>query len=561
MNTDQSNIKFAKDYLTKKPFNLKNSQLDWVIETLNSLEVKEKVGQLLCLNSSGSKSNIKDLLTYKPGGIFLSMHFKKHQWKAVKMAQEGSRIPLLVAGDFELGGLGGAINASAYNTQMGVGATNDEKFAFKMGNLAAKEGTAMGYNWTYSPVVDVNYNHMNPVTNVRSFSDNPDLVLKMAKAHIKGVQSNNMVATAKHFPGDGLDDRNQHLVSTHNSLSMEKWRESFGKVYKGVIDAGVMSIMIGHIYLESYYRELYPNMPTSELDPKIKPGTQSKELVEKLLREELGFNGLIVSDATGMVGITSQGKRSDIVPNVINSGIDMFLFAHGRKGDFSFMRNAVETGIIPQKRLDEAIIRILGTKASLNLHTKKREGTLIPLKKNLKIIKNPEHKEWARNCVNHSITLSKDTQNLIPINPQYYKKVLLIKGGDQKIATFRFKAYLKKKGFSVMIYKKGMHVTPDNFDLVMYLLCEIGLWLDNTIRLNWRKMGGMKWFAGEIPTIMISLANPYHLYDLPRIKTYINAYSPFLFTQKMVVDKLVGESPFLGKDPIDVYCGIFDTKI
>ncbi len=285
--------------------------------------------------------------------------------------------------------------------------------AHKFVTVIGTEGTALGFNWTYSPVVDINRNRGNPITNFRSFGDDHNLVLKMAKAQIKGIQESGMAATAKHWPGDGMDDRNQHYVTSHNTLDMEEWEATFGKVYRGVIDSGVLSIMSAHIYLPAYYRKIDPGG-----DPRnILPGSLSPELNFNLLRKELGFNGLIVSDATGMIGMTSHGKRQDLVPKVIASGNDMFLFG-GRTRDFRLMKEGVETGIITKSRLNDAVTRILALKARLNLPEKQAKGNLVPSKSALKNVGSQMHKQWAIENAEKSITLVKDTQNLLPITPQ-----------------------------------------------------------------------------------------------------------------------------------------------
>ncbi|MCP4762872.1 MAG: glycoside hydrolase family 3 protein, partial [archaeon] len=464
---------------------------------------------------------------------------------------------MIIAGDLEMGGIAGAFNGTAFCTQMGVAATDNPEYAYKLGLVIGREGTAMGYNTVYAPLVDINKNFHNPLVNLRAYSDDHNLVLKMALEQIRGIQESGMAATAKHWPGDGIDDRNQHFVSSCNSLKFEEWNETFGKVYRGVIDAGVLSIMSAHIYLPSYYYQKTPN-----IDPRnILPGSISYELNTELLRNTLGFNGAIVSDATGMVGMVSHGKREKLVPKVIASGVDQFLFSHPLLKDFEYMKIGFETGIITKERLNDAVKRILAMKAALKLPEKQKSGNLIYPKSQLKVVGCKEHKTWARECNKAGITLVKDTQNLIPINPNNGNRILLIRGGDMKIFSSRFKSYLKQKGFSVKKYKKGMSVSKENFDIIIYLYTRVGVFSQNTLNLDYEKLGGMHWFAEEIPTMFISLGSPYFLYYIPRIKTYINTYTFLPYSQKILVDLLVGEDKFKGKSPVDAYCGIFGAKL
>jgi len=241
----------------------------------------------------------------------------------------------------------------------------------------------------------------------------------------------------------------------------------------------------------------------------------------------------------------------------------MFLFTHGCAGDYQKMLDGVETGLLSKKRLDDAVRRVLGLKAALNLPDLKEKGELVPPKEKLDIVNGTKHKKWVRECAQHSITLVKDTQELLPIHPEKQKRVLLIPSEDMMglpIAIFskKFPKILKARGFNVTKYKKRVKISKDKFDLVMYLIIEPGYMAKNCLRLNWRKLPSPH--PGHPPTIFISLANPYHLYEVPRVKTYINAYAPFKIIQEELVRMLVGEIPFKGVNPVDPFCGLPEAR-
>jgi len=358
--------------LQSNPFFLDNGALKWVNQTFQSLTIAEKIGQLMVPNVSafGKKKELKDILRFCPGGTFHHLSLKRFQRKKAKYLQKNSKIPMLITGDLEFGGAGGLLRGTFFNTQMGVAATNDEKQAYRMGIVTAREGIACGFNWTLSPLVDINYNFQCPLVNIRSYGDKPELVSTMARSYIKGIQEEGMAATAKHWPGDGVDDRDQHLVTPINSFDMEKWRKTFGKVYKDVIDSGVKTIMTSFIGLPSYH----------SINGKSVPGGISEKLNIDLLRKELGFNGLIITDAMGMAGLLSQGPKDEVYPKTIASGADMVLFSDEREYDFQLIKNSIDNGIITKKRLDESVMRILALKASLNLH----EKVIIPKKTEMK---------------------------------------------------------------------------------------------------------------------------------------------------------------------------------
>ena len=190
-------------------------------------------------------------------------------------------------------------------------------YGHHLGEVCAKEGTAVGVNWAFAPVVDIDYNCHNPITNVRTYGSDPETVLSYAKGFVESVQQNGVAASIKHFPGDGIDFRDQHLVTSVNTLPLEEWRNTYGKIYSGLIEAGALSVMIGHIALPAVQKE--------EADAFL-PGTLSPVIMQELLREELGFNGVITSDATPMVGFCAAMERRLAVPTAIAAGCDIFLF-------------------------------------------------------------------------------------------------------------------------------------------------------------------------------------------------------------------------------------------
>lgn len=537
--------------LKRNPFNLSDEDIDWITETFSNLTQDEKIGQLFVFNTSllGFKRELKDMLRFNPGGVFLFSSLAGLQRRKVKFLQKKSKIPLLIPGDLEMGGFSSIVNGTFFNMNMGVAATNNEELAHKCGLVSGREGKAVGFNWTFSPVVDINYNHQNPITNVRSYGDNPELIAKMARAYIKGVQDSGMAATAKHWPGDGTDDRNQHLCTTINKLNIDEWRETYGKIYKAVFEQGVKTVMSAWISLPDYHSDKGKSIP----------GALSEKLNIDMLRKELGFNGLIITDSTTMAGFNSQGIKDEILPRTIASGCDMILFSKEREKDFNLIKKAVESGIITNERLNDAVRRILALKASLKLH----ETNGLPNKKDKKrYVKCKEHRDWSNECIKASITLVKDTQGLIPINPDKYKSILLVTSGSNLFFLRKFKSLLKKQGFNVKKYKKGIEKIYKDYDLIIFLLNEMSWYTSTTIRLTKLQSdsGMMRSVQNETPCLFISFSNPYHLYEIPTMKTLINCYNPIVRTQKILIEMLIGNRPIKGKSPVDAFCGLEDAK-
>jgi beta-N-acetylhexosaminidase len=229
-----------------------------------------------------------------------------------------------------------------------------------------------------------------------------------------------VAVSIKHFPGDGVDELDQHLLTSVNTLSVEEWDSTFGKVYQQLIDYGAQTVMVGHIALPAYAKKLNP-----ALSGKPVPASLSKELVTELLRNKLGFNGLVITDASQMLGYTTGMKREDAVPTSIAVGCDMFLFTKNMEEDIEFMFKGYHKGIITDERLDEAVTRILATKAALKLHEKQASNTLVPGEEALSLLKNDQHIEWAKECADKGITLVKNNDSLLPLTKNKYKRVYL----------------------------------------------------------------------------------------------------------------------------------------
>lgn len=219
----------------------------------------------------------------------------------------------------------------------------------------------MGLNWSFAPIVDINYDFHNPITNVRTFGNDPEKVLAFASQYLKGADESGVAVAIKHFPGDGVDERDQHILTSVNSFSTEEWDKTYGYVYKNLIDQGAKTVMVGHIAQPAYVKAQNENASREE---RLRPASLSPELLGGLLRKKLGFNGLISTDATPMVGFTSAMKRSEAIPQAIAAGCDMILFNKSLEEDYRYLLDGVKNGRVSEERLDEAVLRILATKAS-----------------------------------------------------------------------------------------------------------------------------------------------------------------------------------------------------
>ena len=395
----------------------------------------------------------------------------------------------------------------------------------------------------------------------------------MGVAYVEAVQAHGVAASIKHFPGDGRDERDQHLVTSVNDFSVEEWDATYGEAYKACIAAGAMTVMVGHISQPAYSRALRPE----QADADILPASLAPEIMGDLLRGKLGFNGLVVTDATTMLGFTIPLPRSKSVPTAIAAGADVFLFTRNLEEDFAFMLEGAHDGTISPERLDAAVARVLGLKAALKLHEARPVATVESAHE---IVGSDEHQSWSRECADKAITLVKEEAGVLPLTPARYKKILYIpiesaqgiaysvRGGACEIVRTK----LIDEGFDVEIFEPtsffegSIEKTEDfiaTYDAILYVANLSTRSNQTNVRIEWAQPMGANGphYLASIPTIFVSIENPYHLIDVPRVKTFINTYNANDNVLDALVEKLLGRSTFKGQSPVDAFLGRWDTRL
>lgn len=576
--------------LKAKPFYLSDEDIKWVEDTIAGMTLEEKIGQLFIgMATPGMDEMNRNLVQkYQIGGTRYNPATAKEVYDLNKFMQQNSKIPLLIASNIEAGGNGSCKEGTMVAPGVMSAASNDPNVAYGMGYVGGVESAAIGCNWCFAPVVDITYNWRNTVVQTRAFSDNPDVVIAHGKQFLRAVNEQGIASCMKHFPGDGIDERDQHLLVSHNPMMPDAWDDTYGRMFKEMIDAGVQSVMIGHIGLPEYSRKLVPGIK----DQDILPATLAKEITTDLLRGQLGFNGLVITDASLMLGLTSAMTREQLVPQAVAAGCDMFLFFWDADEDFEFMMNGVKNGVITEDRLQEALLRILGTKATLQLHKKKAEGTLVPDEAGLSVIGCDAHIKIAEDAADKAITLVKDTAKHLPIRPETHKriKVYLIEAesfAPHMMKTVRgfVKEELEAKGFEVDLHpslserlKEGMNASEflremlkkdktknfeAQYDAVMLILNQTEFAQKSVERLRWPTPMGIEapWYVNHLPTVAISMNLPNHLIDIPMVKTYINTYAQTRTAFRLTLDKIMGDSAFKGSYSENVFCGAWDTRL
>ena len=543
--------------LSTKPFNLKEEDIKWVETTLSKMSLDEKIKQLFIdMAAPVSEEIVKKLVESRAYGGLRYMNQEPDKVASLlSLYKKYSKIPMIIAANTEAGGNGACLGGTEVGQEIKIAATNEPKYAYELGRISAIEAKAVGCNTVFAPIVDIHNNWHNPIIATRTFGNDAHKVALYSKEYMKACHAHNIACVCKHFPGDGMDERDQHLANSINTCQTKTWDETYGYVYKEMIDNGVEGIMIGHICLPSYEKEFDPNIK----DDAYLPATLSPTLISKLLREKLGFNGLVITDASHMVGLTGRMTRRDIVPTSIKVGCDMFLFYNDFEEDFYYVKDAIKNGYLSISRVDEAVMRILAFKAHLGLH---KEKDVLPLDKNKhhKIlllhhdISNPFNSYISNKNSKKYYEIVADKLKEEGFDVEIYTPVLqqLKKASEDEVRDIMSKLYTSKSTIKSM---------TDKYDLIIHMANVPGNGVVQRIDFALTKGAiDIPWYVYELPVIFISVNCPFHLFDVPQVKTYINCYDPKDITMEALVNKLIGKEEFMGVSPVDAFCGCEDTK-
>lgn len=529
---------------------------DWVETTLASMTLREKIGQMIVSYSDGytieenSKEfkRIKNLIkNEKIGGIIFFKGNSLQQAELTNKLQSLSEIPLLISADYERGTRMRLDDGSLFPNNMALGASRSPDLAYKMGLLIAEECRALGVHQNYAPVMDVNNNPDNPIINVRSFGESPELVALLGTAMIKGLQDGRVIATAKHFPGHGDTDIDSHSDLPVLNFSQERIRNLELIPFKSAIDSGVKSVMTAHL-----------SFPELEKRNGI-PASLSDKIVKEILIADLNFKGLVVTDALNMAGVTNNLSTKQVALLSAEAGTDLILMPQGEKETIEVILNAVNNGTISEERINNSARKILEAKKWLGLDINK----LVDLEKINNAINNDSIKVLSQEIADLSITLIKNDNNVLPLDTseseysvitinntqdtygeEYFLQ--LIKGNSKiKInSIYNIKSGSKVNNVSDEIKSSDIVIIPV-FSKVRIKTGTVGI-PDEQINLIKRlKNNGTK-------VIVISFGNPYILRAFEDIDGYICAYGDAETSVTAVYKGLLRIINFNGKLPVTI---------
>ncbi len=538
----------------------RNNEIQKIIDALT---LDEKVGQLLCYDiCSKDTYEEMDALFAKThaGSIFIGNDLTMEQVKTFKeILQKHSSLPVIVASDMENGPGCSLHGMPKMPLPMAWGACDDEELIEQAGECTGKLAKAFGVQWTFGPLVDINYNRDNPVVNARAISDSPKQVLKMALAYTRGCEKDgNLLTSAKHFPGDGCDDRNQHFCTTVNPMSKSRYMRTFGKIYKKMIKQGCASIMAAHIAL--------PCIDGEGDERGAIPATLSKKLKTDLLKNEWGFKGVIVSDAMSMVGSCARCDLEELAVEFIRTGGDVVLFPE--KNDFERIKQAVIDGRITEERLNDALTRILMMKKKAGLFAARQSEPIDVEQERVKL------ERLSERIAERSIKIVRNYEGIIPLNKNEVKRVLVVNVCSElrfgRPITDAVERQLAAYGIQTETLCNPKHtlIAQKIKDFDSVIVCSYyggnsakGVH-GGSNRSGWDAI--MTFWRGYILNaknfIFISCGDPYKLYEFPFLKTYVNTFSNEDVSLQAAVKLIMGEIQEHAKNPVELK-GFFDREV
>src|SRR5438270_7267074 len=427
--------------------------IKWADGELKKMSLDEKIGQLISIGinatflnqeSDAYKALLRQIEENHIGGITLFASPVYESVVLVTHLQQRAKRPLLISADFERGAGMRLSDTTDFGWVMAVGATGNPDYARRMGEITGREARALGIQQILAPVVDVNNNAANPVINVRSFGEDPVEVGRYVAAFIKGAQHEGVIATAKHFPGHGNTATDSHRGLPILNLSLADLNRVELVPFRASVDAGVGSVMVGHIAVPQIEPTQITPLPRK---PDYKPTYADSEVIVEnatapatmspaltgLLRRDLGFNGIVVTDALDMSGLTIYFKQDEAAVRAVLAGADMLLkpadadAAPAIKG----LREAVRSGRVTEKRIEESARKILAAKYDLGL-VKQR---LTPIDEIDRVVSSPEALKLSREIADHAITLVRNDAKLLPLNLRTDARIfnLAITNGDDRV--------------------------------------------------------------------------------------------------------------------------------
>ncbi|MGS0748234.1 glycoside hydrolase family 3 protein [Halpernia sp. GG3] len=522
------------------PKNITNSEKilaqKWVDSTYNNLNQNEKLGQLFIIALYTNKDDAhvdfvrKLVLNEKIGGLILMQDDAAKEINLVNEFQQKSKVPLMIGMDAEWGLFQRIAAAHKFPWAMTLGAIQNKKLIYEISSQIATDCKRMGINWDFAPVVDVNTNPNNPIIGNRSFGSNVRNVIKSATAYFEGLQDHNILAAMKHFPGHGDADTDSHLDLPVINHTLSRLNSVELAPFRALAHEGIGGVMVAHLYV--------PTLETKKI-----PASLSYEIVTKLLREKIGYKGLIITDALNMGAVAKRYKPGEVDEMAFKAGNDILLFSDGVVEAKKLIQQAIDKGDISEDRLTESVKKILLTKYYLGLN---KYDARSPENINHDL-NNETHVKLAQKLYSNALTLLKDKEKLLPLNcKETYYYVPLEEAPYQ---TFLDQLNLK----TTVILKNPSEIStiPANSKVI------VGFHKDNSsayksFKISEESKSILKELNKNQNVILTVFGSPYGLkdVDISKTSTVLVAYENNDDSQTAVANALLGETKIHGRIPV-----------
>jgi beta-glucosidase-like glycosyl hydrolase/CubicO group peptidase (beta-lactamase class C family) len=538
----------------------------WVESTLRKMTVGEKIGQLLFTTYHGSFTStdaaafqqiIHDVRDLHVGGFINVTHgsplgiVKSQAYPTAVLnnqLQSKSKLPLLIGADFERGTAMRLDEGTSFPTAMALAAGDDSKDAYTMGKITALESRAVGVHWIYAPDADVNNNPGNPIINTRSFGEDPARVAEFVSAFVHGVEENGGLATAKHFPGHGDTAADSHIDLPVIRADRARLNTLELVPFRAAISSGVGSIMTGHL-----------NVPSLEPDPNT-PATLSQNILTGLLRDELGYQGLIVTDAMDMGGITVRYAPGEAAVRAVVAGVDALLMPPVPDAALEALQAAVKSGRISKERLDSSVRRILQAKARLGLHSNR----LVDVNAINQKFGSVAWQKEAQDISDRGITLLRDTPHRLPLDATKPSRALLLAfyadpepypGEDlERELRSRFDSVTTLRADTRFVNANILKLpAPDSYDVaILALFVRVSDRKGNVdVPVEQAALAEQLYKTGK-PIITVGFGSPYLIEQFPQAETWLAAFGISDVAQISVARALFGQIPVRGHLPVTI---------
>lgn len=542
----------------------------WADSVMATMSLRDRAAQLVwpwilgdfVPEGSAEWGRITRLVTEEHvGGFIVSVGGPMDIAAKVNALQRLSRVPLLMSADMETGAgfrarggfflpngidLGGA---TTFPLQMALGASGDTALAYQMARATAREGRALGLHVAFGPVLDVNNNPANPVIGARSFSEVPALTGRLGAAFVRGLQDHGMLATGKHFPGHGDTETNSHLALSVVTASRARLDSVELSPFRVAIGAGVGAIMTFHGFLPA-------------LDSSGVPATLSPAVMTDLLRRDLGFRGLLVTDAMDMAGVVDKFGADEAVKRAIAAGNDILLMPSDTRGAVDAVVAAVREGRITEARINESVRRVLELKVRFGLHRRR----MVSLDSVRAIVGDPAHVALAQEIADRGVVLAADSAHLLPLGgterPHRILSVTYARRADLSAGT-NFNTELRRGGLSVAsVYVNADENAPNLSHILAVADSSDVILLGSYVNISSTTatatappaladlVAGLR--ARSRSLVFLAFGSPYAIAQAPGLSTYLVAWGGSPASQRAAARALLGEIPISGRLPVSI---------